>query len=69
MKLSNEDWLSATITVLNGDTFRKGNVLLFPLSPDEYCVQKAVGPVTDKNRIITQSWSEAISSFEKFLEE
>ena len=52
-----------------GDTFKRSNVLLFPLLPGEYCVQKADGPVTDENRVITRSWVKALSSFERFLDE
>lgn len=65
MKLSNTDRLLASIAIRNGDTFRRGEVLLFSLLPGEYCVQKASGPVTDENRIITTSWGKALSSFER----
>lgn len=68
MNLSNEDKLSASIAMQQGDTFKRGDVLLFPLLPTEYCVQKTNGPVTGENRVITTSWSEAISAFEKFWE-
>lgn len=69
MKLSMEAKNSASTAVIIGDTFKRGNVLLFPLLPGEYCVQKMDGPVTDKNRVITRSWAEALSSFEQFLGE
>lgn len=67
MKLSNADRLSASIAICKGDTFRRGDVLLFSLFPGEYCVQKATGPVTYENRIITTSWGKALSCFEQFL--
>lgn len=68
MKLSNEEKLSASIAMLQGNNFKRGDVLLFPLSPGEYCVQKMNGPVSEENRVITTSWSEAVSAFERFLE-
>lgn len=67
MKLSNEDRLSASITVRDGDIFKRGNVLLFPLLSGEYCAQKIDGPISNENRIITQSWSQVLSAFEHFL--
>lgn len=69
MKLSMEEKIAASTAMVKGDTFKKKDVLLFPLLPGEYCVQKAVGPVTDNNRIITRHWSEAIFQFERFLGE
>lgn len=69
MKLSKEERIAASTAMVIGDTFKRGDVLLFPLLPGEYCVQKMDGPVTDKNRIITRSWIEALSSFERFLGE
>lgn len=69
MKLSKEEKIAASTAMVIGDTFKRGNVLLFPLLPGEYCVQKADGPVTDENRVITRSWVKALSSFERFLDE
>ena len=63
MLLTNEDKLEASIAMCQGDTFRRGNVILFPLD-SEYCVQKTIGPVSDKNR----SWAEALNTFEMFAE-
>lgn len=68
MKLSNDDKLSASIAMQKGNNFTRGDVLLFPLLPGEYCVQKMNGPVSEENRVITTSWAEAISAFEKFWE-
>ena len=67
MTLTNDEKLAMSIAILQGDTFKKGEVLLFPLDPGEYCVQKMDGAVTDKNRIITRSWDEALLKFELFL--
>ena len=67
MLLTNEDKLEASIAMFQGDTFRRGNVILFPLD-SEYCVQKTIGPVSDKNRVITRSWAEALNTFEMFAE-
>lgn len=69
MRLSMEEKNAASTAVIIGDTFKRGNVLLFPLFPGEYCVQKMDGPVTDKNRVITRSWAKALSCFEQFLGE
>lgn len=68
MTLTNDEKLAMSIAILQGDTFKKGEVLLFPLDPGEYCVQKMDGAVTDKNRIITRSWDEALLKFELFLD-
>lgn len=68
MRLSNEDKLSASIAMLQGNIFKRGDVLLFPLPPNEYCVQKTNGPVSKDNNVITTSWSKAVSAFEKFWE-
>lgn len=68
MALTNDEKLAMSTAILLGDTFKKGDVLLFPLDPGEYCVQKMDGPVTDRNRIITRSWDEALLNFELFLE-
>lgn len=69
MKLSNHDKLTASIAMLHGDQFTRGNVLMFPLLPGEYCIQKTSGPVSEENRVITTSWAEAISAFERFWTE
>ena len=69
MALSNEEKLSASIAMLHSDQFTRGNVLMFPLLPGEYCIQKTSGPVSEENREITTSWAEAISSFERFWTE
>ena len=68
MALTNDEKLAMSTAILRGDTFKKGDVLLFPLDPGEYCVQKTDGPVTDRNRIITRSWDEALLNFELFLD-
>lgn len=68
MALTDDEKLAISIAIHRSDTFRKGDVLLFPLDPGEYCVQKMDGPVTDKNRIITRSWDEALLNFELFLD-
>ena len=68
MALTDDEKLTISTAIHRGDTFKKGDVLLFPLAPGEYCVQKMDGPVTDKNRIITQSWNEALLNFELFLD-
>lgn len=68
MALTNDEKLAMSTAILRGDTFKKGDVLLFPLSPGEYCVQKTDGPVTDKNRVITRSWDEALLNFELLLD-
>lgn len=67
MLLTNEDKLEASIAMCQGDTFRRGNVILFPLDSG-YCVQKTVGPVSDRNRVITRSWAEALNALEMFME-
>lgn len=67
MALTNDEKLAMSIAILQGNTFKKGEVLLFPLDPGEYCVQKMDGSVTDENRIITRSWDEALLKFELFL--
>jgi hypothetical protein len=67
MLLTNEDKLEASIAMCQGDTFRRGNVILLPLD-SEYCVQKTIGPVSNENRVITRSWTEALNAFEKFTE-
>lgn len=69
MKLSNEDKLSASIAMQQGDNFTRGDVLMFPLLPGEYCVQKMAGPVSGENRVITTSWVDAIYAFERFWTE
>lgn len=68
MVLTNDEKLAMSIAILQSNTFRKGDVLLFPLAPGEYCVQKMDGPVTDENRVITRSWDEALLNFELFLD-
>ena len=68
MALTNDEKLAMSTAILRGDTFKKGEVILFPLDPGEYCVQKMDGAVTDKNRIITRSWDEALLKFELFLD-
>lgn len=68
MALTNDEKLAMSTAILRGDTFKKGDVLLFPLDPGEYCVQKTDGSVTDRNRVITRSWDEALLNFELFLE-
>lgn len=68
MAPTNDEKLAMSTAILRGDTFKKGDVLLFPLDPGEYCVQKMDGPVTSRNRIITRSWDEALLNFELFLE-
>lgn len=67
MLLTNEDKFEASIAMCQGDTFKRGDVILFPLD-GEYCVQKTVGPVSDRNRVITRSWAEALNAFEMFME-
>ena len=69
MKLSKEEKIAASTAMITGDIFKRGSVLLFPLFPGEYSVQKTDGPVTDENQVITRSWTKALSSFERFLEE
>ena len=68
MALTNDEKLEMSTAILRGDTFKKGDVLLFPLDPGEYCVQKMDGAVTNRNRVITRSWDEALLNFELFLE-
>ncbi len=68
MQLTREDKFEASTAMCRGDTFRRGNVILFPFD-GEYCVQKTIGPVTNENRIITRSWDEALNAFEMFTEE
>lgn len=68
MALTNDEKLEMSTAILRGDTFKKGDILLFPLDLGEYCVQKMDGPVTDRNRIITRSWDEALLNFELFLD-
>lgn len=68
MALTNNEKLAMSTAILRGDTFKKGDVLLFPLDPGEYCVQKMDGPVTGRNRIITRSWNEALLNFELLLD-
>lgn len=65
MKLTENDKLEASIAMRKGDTFIRGDVILFPVD-GAYCVQKTVGPVSDKNRVITKSWNTALKSFETF---
>ena len=67
MAMTNDEKLAMSTAILRGDTFKKGEILLFPLAPGEYCVQKMDGSVTDENRIITRSWDEALLNFELFL--
>lgn len=49
MVLTNDEKLAMSTAILQGNTFKKGDVLLFPLAPGEYCVQKMAGSVTDEN--------------------
>lgn len=67
MRLTNKDKYEASTAMCRGDTFHRGDVILFPLD-GEYCVQRTVGPVSDENRIITKSWDEALNAFEMLSE-
>ncbi len=68
MTLTNDEKLAMSTAILRGDTFRRDSIILYQIDPGEYCVQKMDGPVTDRNRIITRSWDEALLNFELFLE-
>lgn len=68
MTLTNDEKLAMSTAILRGDTFRRDSIILYQIDPGEYCVQKMDGPVTDRNRIITRSWDEALLNFELFLD-
>ena len=70
MKLSNEDKLAASVAMIRGDSFTRGNVTMFPLgSAVEYCVMQMIGPADKCKRTITKDWGEAISMFEEYAGE
>ena len=72
MKLTNEDKLAASIAMLRGDSFTRGNATMFPFGcTSEYCVIQMIG-AADKlrdegRRIETTSWTEALNKFEEFM--
>lgn len=68
MTLTNDEKLAMSTAILRGDTFRRDSIILYQIDPGEYCVQKMDGPVTDRNRVITRSWDEALLNFELFLD-
>lgn len=68
MKLTKEEKSAACYALARNDSFTKGNVMMFMILPGEYCVQKTIGAPGPDNRVITTSWNEALSSFDKFLE-
>ncbi len=68
-KLTKEEKSAACYALARNDSFTRGNVTMFMLLPGEYCVQKTVGTPGPENRVITKSWSEALSSFEVFQED
>jgi len=67
MKLSNDDMLIASVAMLRGDSFSRGNATLFTLGCiTNYCIIQTIGPADKCKRTETTSWPEALRVFVEY---
>ena len=68
MKLTNEEKLKASMAMLMGDSFTKGDVTMFPVDgPTNFCVMQMIGPADQCKKFETGYWPAALEKFDEFM--